>query len=83
MVDNGKIIRALSNLNLDVSGLSEETIDVSAFEFYKSRLTQCLEDGCPAAANAYLEKLQRDTNINGSTKLEILYFHSKLSLKED
>ena len=83
MVDNGKIIEALSNLHIDTTNLSDEVVNKEVVRFYLNRLFMCVEDGCLGAASAYLEMMQRDSTINASTKLEILHDYQKLVLKED
>ena len=83
MVNNKQIISALGNVTVDTSSIKNDTVDKDVVDFYVNRFTMCLADNCPAAVQAYLEKMQKDSAINGLTKLEILRAHFQLTTKED
>lgn len=72
MVSNNGIITELKNLSIDTGGTSETLEQKELVDFYSNRFQQCFDDNCAQAANAYLEHMQRNIEVNKSTKLRIL-----------
>lgn len=62
------ILKELSSLTIDVESMKGEVVDSEKVSWYTSRVTMLLEDGCPDAVNAYLNRMCRD-DMNSATRL--------------
>ena len=68
-----RIINIVENLSFDDSAIKGQIIDESVVEWYSSRFSSFIEDGVPAAINAYLSKLQNDDSVNEITRLAVMH----------
>lgn len=73
------LAEALSKLDIDVTGVDMSKVDHSLVDKYTKRISQCMEDDCPAAAMAYLEMSAR-TIDDVATKMLISKCATKLML---
>ncbi len=66
------IIENVGRLHFNFDAFKEQTIDEEVIDHYRERFLLFVDDDCPAAITAYMQKVQNDTSINELTKSHIL-----------
>lgn len=66
------IIERLQNFKIDSEGIAEQVIDDDKVQWYKERFDRAIEDKCPEAISAYLQRLNRD-DANEITRVVIMH----------
>lgn len=71
------IAERLQSLSIDDSKVIGQEIDQEKVNWYLERFKRAMDDGCPEAVTAYLQKLNRDS-ANEITRVVIM--HNALNL---
>lgn len=71
------IAERLQNLSIDDSKVIGQEIDQEKVDWYAERFKRALDDKCPEAITAYLQRLNRDS-VNEITRVVIM--HNALNL---
>ena len=65
-----------ANMKVNTLSIENQVVDDDVYNFYFDRIHQCYIDGCPKAANAYMEMLC-DSDANSLTKARVLLAFSE------
>ena len=67
-----EIISRVENLTYDFDEVKDQELDIEAVKRFRERFLLFVEDGCPAAINAYMQKANNDESLNDITKIHIM-----------
>lgn len=62
----------VDNMTLNVDEIMQQPLDTQTRALYRERFNLFVEDCCPAAITAYMEKANRDDSLNTATKIHIM-----------